>query len=107
MHPQFLNRIFKPWMYNIKLFIMKNLELKKMSLANIEDTLSVSEMEEIMAGSFSWGKCLTGIGGGAIAGFAAGTGNGVAFALGPIGVTWGAIASLGGALLGASGGCFD
>ncbi|MDC1285383.1 hypothetical protein N8Z33_01710 [Flavobacteriaceae bacterium] len=30
---------------------MNTLELKKMSLANIEDTLSVSEMEEIMAGS--------------------------------------------------------
>ena len=58
MHPQFLNRIFKPWMYNIKLFIMKNLELKKMSLANIEDTLSVCEMEEIMAGSMDW-ECAT------------------------------------------------
>ncbi|MDD3721157.1 MAG: hypothetical protein PHW92_01535 [Lutibacter sp.] len=60
-------------------------------------TLELNQMELIEAG-FSWGKCLTGIGGGAIAGFAAGTGNGV---------TWGAVASVGGALLGASGGCFD
>lgn len=32
---------------------METVELKKMSLANIEDTLTMSEMEEIMAGSMS------------------------------------------------------
>lgn len=37
-------------------------------------------------------------------GFAAGTGNRVAFVLRFVGVTWGAVAA---ALLGASGGCFD
>lgn len=69
-------------------------------------TLELNQMQIIEAG-FSWGKCLTGIGGGAITGFVAGTGNGVAFVLGPVGVTWGAVSAVGGALLGASGGCFD
>ncbi len=38
---------------------MKNLELKtkKMSLANIEGKLSVTEMENIMAGSGFWSGC--------------------------------------------------
>jgi hypothetical protein len=69
-------------------------------------TLNLEQLEQLEAG-FSWGKCLSGIAGGAIAGFAAGTGNGVAFVLGPIGVTWGAVAAIGGGLLGASGGCFS
>ena len=39
----------------LKYFFMETLELKKMSLANVEDTLTMSEMEEIMAGSgWSW-----------------------------------------------------
>jgi hypothetical protein len=38
---------------------MKNQELKKMSLANIENRLTLEEMENVMAGSggaFGWGN---------------------------------------------------
>lgn len=83
---------------------MKDLELKKMSLVNIEGKLSVDEMESIMAGSGGW-NCAAGIAGGFLAGMASSTGNGVAFALGPVGVTWGFIGGVGGALLGGSAAC--
>ena len=39
---------------------MKNLEIKKMSLANIDGKLSPEEMENIMAGSFWNCKSVTG-----------------------------------------------
>jgi len=68
-------------------------------------TLELNQME-ILEGGFSWGKCLLASGGGALVGFASGTGNGVAFVLGPVGVTWGALAAIGGAMVGASEGCF-
>jgi len=81
---------------------MKTLELKQMSLANIEGTLTVSEMEEIMGGNW---RCIVGIGAGAVAGFSGSTGNGVAFLLGPIAITWGAVGAVAGAVLGAATAC--
>jgi len=100
---------------------MKNLEIKKMSIANINGRLTPEEMENIMAGKArtkpvktesaesgngggGW-NCAAGIAGGFLAGMASSTGNGVAFALGPVGVTWGFIGGVGGALLGASAAC--
>jgi len=68
-------------------------------------TLELNQME-ILEGGFSWGKCLLGIGGGALVGFATGTEHGVALVLGPVGVTWGALSAIGGAMVGASQGCF-
>lgn len=76
---------------------------KKMSLANIDGLLAPEEMENIMAGS-GW-ACAAGIAGGFMAGMASSTGNGIAFALGPVGVTWGFIGGVGGALLGGSAAC--
>jgi hypothetical protein len=46
---------------------MKKLEIKKMSLANIESKLTPAEMENIMAGSGFWSGC-----GGATVGLAFG-----------------------------------
>ncbi|WP_428224135.1 hypothetical protein [Flavobacterium sp.] len=70
--------------------------------------LELNQMETFEGGKkVNWAKCGTGVVGGAIAGFAAGTGNGVALTLGPVGVTWGAVSAIGGALVGASSGCFD
>ncbi len=66
-------------------------------------TLSFKEMEMIEGGSF-W-RCLGGIVGGAVAGFAGSTGNGIALTLGPVGVTWGAIGAIGGGLVGATSSC--
>jgi hypothetical protein len=68
--------------------------------------LELNQMENL-EGGFSWGRCLTGVAGGGLAGAAGASGNGVAFLLGPVGVTWTAVGALGGALLGASAGCFD
>jgi hypothetical protein len=36
---------------------MKNLEIKKISLSNIENRLTLEEMENIMAGSGFWSGC--------------------------------------------------
>jgi len=100
---------------------MRNLEIKKMSIANINGRLTPEEMENIMAGKArtkpvktesaesgngggGW-NCAAGIAGGFLAGMASSTGNGVAFALGPVGVTWGFIGGVGGALLGGSAAC--
>jgi len=66
------------------------------------NTLSLSEMELIEAGGW---RCAAGIAGGFLLGMASATGNGVAFALGPVGVTWGFIGGVGGALSGAAAFC--
>jgi len=69
-------------------------------------SISIEQME-VISGE-GWGKCAAGLAGGALLGFASSTGNGVALTLGPIGVTWGAIGAIGGALVGGvEGGCFD
>lgn len=69
-------------------------------------SLSLAELESI--NGEGWAKCAAGLVGGAALGFASSTGNGVALVLGPVGVTWGAIGAVGGALLGGvEGGCFD
>ncbi len=65
-------------------------------------TLTLNEMELIEGGSW---HCAAGITGGFLVGMASATGNGVAFALGPVGFTWGFIGGVGGALLGASQSC--
>jgi hypothetical protein len=65
-------------------------------------TLTFNEMELIEGGSW---HCAAGIAGGFLAGMASATGNGVAFALGPVGVTWGFIGGVGGALLGGASTC--
>ena len=85
---------------------MKNLvlETKKMSFANIEGRLTFSEMEDIMGGR-KYYACAAGIVGGFLTGMASATGNGVAFFAGPVGVTWGFIGGVGGALLGGSAAC--
>ena len=57
---------------------MENSELKtkKMSLANIEGKLSVTEMEQIMAGSGGWGCVWSSVGlAASVAGFAFVTGG--------------------------------
>ena len=89
---------------NLNKKFMENSKIKKMCLANIENQLSQYEMENIMAGSGRW-NCAAGIAGGFLAGMASATGNGVAFALGPVEVTWGFIGGVGGALLGGSAAC--
>ena len=69
---------------------------------NIMNTLSLNEMELIEAGSW---HCAGAIAGGFLGGMAACSGNGTAFFLGPVGVTWAFIGGVGGALLGASQTC--
>jgi len=66
------------------------------------NTLTFNEMELIEGGSW---QCAAGIGGGFLLGMASCTGNGTAFFLGPVGVTWGFIGGVGGALAGASQAC--
>ncbi|MDA9555151.1 hypothetical protein N9R54_02835 [Pelobium sp.] len=68
-------------------------------------SLELNEMELIDGGGF-W-KCALSVGGGALLGAAGASGNGVAFALGPVGVTWTAVGAVGGAMAGAAAGCFD
>lgn len=65
-------------------------------------TLELNQMENLEAGSW---RCLASIAGGAMVGAAGASGNGVAFFLGPVGVTWCAIGGIGGALAGAAAGC--
>lgn len=82
---------------------MENLQVqrKKMSLANIEGRLTLEEMENVMAGSGFW-RCAGGIVGGAMAGAAGASGNGIAFFLGPVGVAWSTIGGIGGGMVGAA-----
>ena len=94
---------------------MKNLELNpefnllgQIDLNSVKIALDRDEMEEIVGGYTRSGggwKCAAGIGGGFLTGMASATGNGVAFSLGPVGVTWGFIGGVGGALLGAAASC--
>ena len=78
--------------------------MEKIDLKSVKIALERDEMLEIAGGSGGW-NCAAGIAGGFLAGMASSTGNGVAFALGPIGVTWGFIGGVGGALLGGSAAC--
>jgi len=65
-------------------------------------TLTLNEMETFEGGSW---RCAAGIAGGFLLGMANSTGNGIAFALGPVGVTWGFIGGVGGAILGGASTC--
>ncbi|CAM2800452.1 MAG: hypothetical protein GZ091_18625 [Paludibacter sp.] len=65
-------------------------------------TLELNQMENLEGGKWA---CAAGIAGGFMVGMASATGNGIAFALGPVGVTWGLIGGIGGALLGGSAVC--
>jgi hypothetical protein len=84
--------------------------LGQIDLNNVKIALDRDEMEETVGGYHrsngggGW-KCAAGIGGGFLTGMASATGNGVAFTLGPVGVTWGFIGGVGGALLGAAASC--
>lgn len=60
--------------------------------------------EELNGGG--WVRCALGIGGGFLAGFAGATGNGIALTLGPVGVTWGFLGGVGGAIVGGAGTCY-
>ena len=65
--------------------------------------LESKQMEDLEGGK-AW-NCAAGIAGGFLAGMASATGNGIAFTLGPVGVTWGLVGGIGGALLGGSATC--
>ncbi len=67
--------------------------------------LEISQMENLQGEG--WGKCALGVSGGALLGAAGASGKGVAFLVGPIGVTWTAVGAVGGALAGAAASCFD
>ena len=83
----------KEYYVTIKLNKMKTLELRIMPF---------EEMSIIEGGTW---KCALGIGGGFLVGFAGATGSGVAFFAGPIGVTWGFLGGIGGAIAGGAGAC--
>lgn len=77
--------------------------MEKIDFKSVKIALERDEMLEIAGGS-GW-NCAAGIAGGFLTGMASATGNGVAFALGPVGVTWGFIGGVGGALLGGAATC--
>lgn len=64
--------------------------------------LQLNQMELTTGGN---SRCFAAVTAGTVAGFLGGTGNGVAFLLGPIGVTWGAIGAICGAVIGAASSC--
>jgi hypothetical protein len=64
--------------------------------------LDLNQMESKTGGN---ARCFAAVTAGTVGGFLGGTGNGVAFLLGPIGVTWGAIGAISGAVLAAVASC--
>ncbi len=64
--------------------------------------LELNQIETIVGGS---SRCFAAVTAGTVGGFLGGTGNGVAFLLGPIGVTWGAVGAISGAVLAAASFC--
>jgi hypothetical protein len=69
---------------------------------NFMKSITLNQMEMIEAGRW---QCAAAIAGGFLGGMAACSGNGTAFFLGPVGVTWSFIGGVGGGLLGASQSC--
>lgn len=57
--------------------------------------LELNQIETIAGGN---ARCFAAVTAGTVGGFLGGTGNGVAFLLGPIGVTWGAVGAICGAV---------